>query len=71
MNKTSSIFYGKKTNNNNEFHSQTRLTKAKSSEKIKIKNKRKNKIELINKDIFKEYKNKMKNENSFSTQSIK
>ncbi len=71
MNKTSSIFYGKKTNNNNKFHSQTRLNKAKSSEKIKIKNKRKNKIELINKDIFKEYKNKMKNENSFSTQSIK
>ena len=62
MNKTSSIFYGKKINNN-RFHSQTRLTKTKSSEKIKIKNKRKNKIELINKDLFKEYRNKMKKEN--------
>ena len=70
MNKTSSIFYGKKINNN-RFHSQSRLTKTKSMEKIKVKHKRKNKVELINKDLFKEYKRKIKNENTLSSQSIK
>ena len=61
MNKTSNIFYKKKIINN-RFHSQSRLTKTKSIEKIKIKNKRKNKIELINKDLIKEYQRRIKNE---------
>ena len=61
MNKTSNVFYKKKIINN-RFHSQSRLTKTKSIEKIKIKNKRKNKIELINKDLIKEYQRRIKNE---------
>ena len=70
MNKTSNIFYKKKICNN-RFHSQSRLTKTKSSEKIKIKNKRKNKLELINKDLIKEYQKRIKNEIILNTQSIK
>ena len=68
MNKTTDLFYGKKINNN-KFHSQSRLIKTKSMEKIKIKHKKKNKIELINKDLFKEYQRKIKN--TFSTEIIK
>ena len=70
MNKTSNIFYGKKINNN-RFHSQSRLTKTKSMEKIKKKNKRKNKIELINKDLIKEYQRRIKNEQILNSQSFK
>ena len=69
MNKTSNIFYGKKINNN-KFHSQSRLIKTKSMEKIKIKQKKKNKIELINKDLFKEYQRKIKNENPLCIETI-
>lgn len=64
MNKTSNIFYGKKLNN--RFHSQTRLTKNKSTEKMKIKNKHKNKADLY-KDLIKEYHKKIKNDNSLSS----
>ena len=70
MNKTSNIFYGKKINNN-RFHSQSRLTKTKSMEKIKKKNKRKNKIELINKDLIKEYQKRIRNEQILNSQSFK
>ena len=70
MNKTSNIFYGKKINNN-KFHSQSRLIKTKSMEKIKIRQKKKNKIELINKDLFKEYQRKIKNENPLCIETIK
>ena len=68
MNKTSNLFYSKK--NNNRFHSQTKFTKNKSNEKIKIKQKRKNKIDLINKDLIKEYHRKIKKDNTLSSQSI-
>ena len=71
MNKTSNLFYGIKLCNN-RFHSQTKLTKTKSMEKIKIKHKRKNKIDLINKDLIKEYYRKIKKDNNtYSSQSIK
>ena len=66
MNKTTNVFYGKKASNN-RFNTNNKLIKTKSTEKIKIKHKLKNKADLY-KELIKEYQRKIKNENFVSSQ---
>ena len=66
MNKTTNVFYGKKVGIN-RFYNNNKLIKTKSTEKIKIKHKLKNKADLY-KELIKEYQRKIKNENFVSSQ---
>ena len=66
MNKTTNVFYGKKVSNN-RLNTNNKLIKTKSTEKIKIKHKLKNKADLY-KELIKEYQRKIKNENFVNSQ---
>jgi len=66
MNKTTNVFYRKKVSNS-RFNNNNKLVKTKSTEKIKIRNKLKNKTDLY-KELIKEYQKKIKNENIVNSQ---